>query len=71
MMARDKELALSIVYGTALWMPCIIILLSYSTIWAYIWSHSKYLKVRKCKKQVNKTKVNRDRYNMVDAPSGS
>ena len=53
MMARKKELALLIVYGTALWMPCIIILLSYSTIWAYISSHSKYLKVRKYKKQVN------------------
>lgn len=44
MMARKKELDLSIIHAIALWMPCIIILFSYITIWAYVWSHSKYLK---------------------------
>ena len=44
MMAKEKELDLSIIHAIALWMPCIIILFSYSTIWVYVWSHSKYLK---------------------------
>jgi hypothetical protein len=45
MIAREeKNITLSSIYGIAIWTPCIIILLSYSTIWVYVWSQSEYLK---------------------------